>query len=58
VTESPSLGHWVGLGLLRGGLAAWQGRELIAADPIRGRSTRIKVVAPHFLDPEGARLHA
>jgi methylglutamate dehydrogenase subunit C len=58
VTESPSLGHWVGLGLLRGGLEAWQGRELVAADPIRGRSTRIKVVAPHFLDPEGARLHA
>jgi methylglutamate dehydrogenase subunit C len=58
VTESPSLGHWVGLGLLRGGLAAWEGRELVAADPIRGRSTRIKVVAPHFLDPEGARLHA
>jgi sarcosine oxidase subunit alpha len=58
VTESPSLGHWVGLGMLRGGLAAWEGRELMAADPIRGRSTRIKVVAPHFLDPEGARLHA
>jgi heterotetrameric sarcosine oxidase alpha subunit len=58
VTESPSLGHWVGLGFLHGGLEAWQGRELIASDPIRGRSTRIKVVAPHFLDPEGARLHA
>jgi heterotetrameric sarcosine oxidase alpha subunit len=58
VTESPSLGHWIGLGFLHGGLEAWQGRELIAADPIRGRSTRIKVVAPHFLDPEGARLHA
>jgi methylglutamate dehydrogenase subunit C len=57
VTESPSLGHWVGLGLLRGGLAAWQGRELVAADPIRGRSTRVTVVTPHFLDPEGARLH-
>ena len=58
VTESPSLGHWVGLGLLRGGLTAWQGREVIAADPIRDRSTRVKVVTPHFLDPEGARLHA
>jgi sarcosine oxidase subunit alpha len=58
VTESPSLGHWIGLGMLRGGLAAWEGRELMADDPIRGRSTRIKVVAPHFLDPEGARLHA
>ena len=57
VTESPSLGHWVGLGFVRGGLDAWQGRELVAADPIRGRSTRVKVVAPHFLDPEGARLH-
>jgi sarcosine oxidase subunit alpha len=58
VTESPSLGHWVGLGLLRGGLQAWEGRELIASDPIRGRSTRVRIVAPHFLDPEGARLHA
>jgi methylglutamate dehydrogenase subunit C len=58
VTESPSLGHWVGLGFLHGGVEAWQGRELIAADPIRGRNTRIKVVAPHFLDPEGVRLHA
>ena len=58
VTESPSLGHWIGLGMLRGGLAAWEGRELMADDPIRGRSTRVKVVAPHFLDPEGARLHA
>jgi sarcosine oxidase subunit alpha len=58
VTESPSLGHWVGLGFVRGGLDAWQGRELVAADPIRDRSTRVKVVAPHFLDPEGARLHA
>jgi sarcosine oxidase subunit alpha len=58
VTESPSLGHWLGLGLLRGGLDQWQGRELVAADPIRGRSTRVKVVAPRFLDPDGARLHA
>lgn len=57
VTESPSLGHWIGLGFLHGGLEAWQGRELVAADPIRSRSTRIKVVAPHFLDPEGTRLH-
>jgi sarcosine oxidase subunit alpha len=58
VTESPSLGHWVGLGFANGGLAAWEGRELLADDPIRGRATRVKVVAPHFLDPEGARLHA
>jgi heterotetrameric sarcosine oxidase alpha subunit len=57
VTESPSLGHWIGLGFVRGGLEAWQGRQLIAADPIRSRSTRVKIVAPHFLDPEGARLH-
>jgi sarcosine oxidase subunit alpha len=57
VTESPSLGHWVGLAFVRGGLDTWQGRELVAADPIRGRATRVKVTAPHFLDPEGARLH-
>ena len=58
VTESPSLGHCVGLGFLRGGLDRWQERELIASDPIRGRSTRVRIVAPHFLDPEGTRLHA
>ncbi|HEY1384542.1 MAG TPA: sarcosine oxidase subunit alpha family protein [Dongiaceae bacterium] len=58
VTESPSLDHWLGIGLVRGGLDAWQGRELIASDPIRGRAIRVKVVAPHFLDPEGSRLHA
>ena len=58
VTESPSLGQWIGLGFVRGGLATWEGRELIADDRIRGRATRVKIVAPHFLDPEGARLHA
>ena len=57
VTESPSLGLWLGMGFLAGGLERWEGRELVAADPIRGRSTRVKIVAPHFLDPEGARLH-
>jgi sarcosine oxidase subunit alpha len=57
VTDSPSLGHWVGLGFVRGGLDAWRDRELVASDPIRGRSARVRVVAPHFLDPEGARLH-
>ena len=58
VTESPALGHWQGLGFLRGGLATWEGRELLADDPIRGRVTRVTVVSPHFLDPEGTRLHA
>jgi methylglutamate dehydrogenase subunit C len=57
VTESSSLGQWLGMGFLAGGLERWEGRELVAADPIRGRSTNVKIVAPHFLDPEGARLH-
>ncbi|WP_119300636.1 sarcosine oxidase subunit alpha family protein [Dongia deserti] len=57
VTESPSLGHWVGIGLLKGGLSEWGGRTLLADDPIRGRRTLVKVVAPHFLDPEGKRLN-
>ncbi|MDY0885257.1 sarcosine oxidase subunit alpha family protein [Dongia soli] len=58
VTESPSLGHWIGLGFIQGGLDKWQGKTILAADPIRGRSTLVKIVAPHFLDPEGTRLHA
>ena len=57
VTESPSLGCWLGLGMVKGGLSEWEGRTLLADDPIRGRRTMVKVVAPHFLDPEGMRLH-
>ena len=60
VTYSPALGHWIGLGFIEGGIekAATRKAEeaIIAADPIRGEETRVRVVPPHFVDPEGARM--
>jgi sarcosine oxidase subunit alpha len=55
VAYSPSLGHTVGLGFISGG----QGRvdEVVrAVDPVRGRDTRVRIVSPHFVDPDGERL--
>jgi glycine cleavage system aminomethyltransferase T len=53
---SPSLGRWIGLGLLRGG-AARIGQRVRAYDPVRGGDTEVEVCAPVFLDPDGSRLH-
>ena len=54
VAHSPSLG-WIGLGLLERGPARI-GKTVRAYDPIRGRDTKVQVVPPCFLDPEGSRL--
>jgi sarcosine oxidase subunit alpha len=57
IADSPIHG-WIGLGFARGGLAAWEGKRLIAADPARGGSpVVVEVVSPHFHDPEGSRMH-
>ena len=57
VTHSPALGHWIGLGFAKGGHDAWQNKELIAADPVRGQSVRVRLVSPHMYDPKGDRQH-
>ena len=56
VTHSPALGHWIGLGLIDGGVDAWKDRQAIAADPVRGMETAVEVVSPHFLDAGGERM--
>jgi sarcosine oxidase subunit alpha len=55
VAFSPSLGHWVGLGLLARGPER-HGEVIRAADPLRGADVMVEVCAPCFIDPEGARL--
>jgi sarcosine oxidase subunit alpha len=55
VAFSPSLGHWIGLGLITRGPER-HGEIVNAADPLRGRSTEVEVCSPVFIDPEGARL--
>jgi methylglutamate dehydrogenase subunit C len=51
---SAELGKSIGLGLLQEG-AARIGSTVIAAAPVLGRQYRLKVVSPHFLDPQGSR---
>ncbi len=57
VAYSPSLGHWIGLGLLSRGPER-HGELLRAADPLRGREVEVEVCSPVFVDPEGTRLRA
>jgi sarcosine oxidase subunit alpha len=52
---SPSLGHWIGLGLLARGPERI-GERIRAWDPIRNGDIELEVVAPVFVDPEGRRL--
>jgi methylglutamate dehydrogenase subunit C len=55
VAYSPTLGHWIGLGFLAGGMVRLD--EVIrACDPLRGEEVDVTVVAPCQIDPEGARL--
>jgi heterotetrameric sarcosine oxidase alpha subunit len=56
VAFSPTLGHWVGLGLLRRGRERI-GARVIAHDPVRSSSVEVEVVSPVFIDPEGTRVH-
>ncbi len=55
VAYSPSLGHWIGLGLLRRGPSR-MGEIVRACDPLRGGDTLVEVVSPCFIDPKGERL--
>ena len=57
VAFSPSLGHWIGLGLLARGPARI-GEQVRAYDPLRGGDVVVEVCAAGFVDPEGERLRA
>jgi sarcosine oxidase subunit alpha len=56
VAFSPSLGRWIGLGLLAGG-AARLGERMVAVDPVRNGRVEVDVCSPCFVDPQGERLH-
>ena len=57
VTHSPALGHWIGLGFIKGGHDAWQDREVVCADPVRKGNTAVEIVSPHMYDPKGERMY-
>jgi methylglutamate dehydrogenase subunit C len=52
---SPHLGSMIGLGFLENG-ANRLGEVITAANPLQGQSTALRVVSPHFVDPEGGRV--
>lgn len=56
VACSPSLEHWIGLGLLKNGPNRI-GERIRAVDPVRNGDVEVEICSPIFLDPEGTRLH-
>jgi sarcosine oxidase subunit alpha len=57
VAFSPSLGSWIGLGLLSEGRRL-VGQRVQAVDPVRDGNITVDVCAPCFVDPKGERLRA
>lgn len=52
---SPSLGHWIALGLLSNGPRR-VGEHVLCVDPVRDRRVEVEVCNPCFIDLEGVRL--
>ncbi len=57
IADSPTLGSWIGLGFVSGGLADWEGKVISAENPIDNQSVSVRVVSPHMFDPKGDRMH-
>ncbi len=57
VTWSPELQRTIALGFVAGGTSRI-GEEIDAVFPLRDEMTKVRVTSPHFVDPEGERLHA
>jgi glycine cleavage system aminomethyltransferase T len=57
VTHSPALGHWIGLGYIKGGHQSWVDQPVVANDPVRNTHIEVEIVSPHMFDPEGGRMH-
>ena len=57
VTWSTELNKFIALGLYKGGLKH-EGEDIICAFPLKNEQVRARIVSPHFIDREGARLNA
>jgi methylglutamate dehydrogenase subunit C len=56
VAFSPTLDHWIGLGLLRAGRRAI-GARMRVVDLLRDSDVEVEICDPVFVDQQGARLH-
>ncbi len=54
VAYSPTLGYHIGLGFIKRGLERF-GETVEAFDQLRGKTTEVEIVSPHFYDPEGSK---
>lgn len=57
VTWSTELDRYIALGLYKGGLSH-EGQEIVCAFPLKDEQVKARIVSPHFIDREGARLNA
>ena len=57
VTHSPAMGHWIGLGFIKGGHEAWKGKTVVAADPVRKGNINVEIISPHMYDPSGEKMY-
>jgi sarcosine oxidase subunit alpha len=57
VTWSTELDRYIALGLYQGGLQH-EGQEIICAFPLKDDQVKARIVSPHFIDRDGARLNA
>ncbi|UMY18213.1 sarcosine oxidase subunit alpha family protein [Methylobacterium organophilum] len=57
VAHSPSLGHWIGIGLIKRGPARI-GERVRAYDPVRGGDIEVEICPPVFVDPKEEKLRA
>ena len=57
VTHSPAMGHWIGLGFIKGGYEAWEGKTVVAADPVRKGNINVEIISPHMYDPSGEKMY-
>ena len=56
VGYSPTIGAWIGLGLVKGGLDRPEGERLYAYDPLRGGNVEVEICREVFYDPKEERL--
>ena len=57
VTWSTELKKFIALGLYQGGLKH-EGEDIVCAFPLKNEQVKARIVSPHFIDREGARLNA
>ncbi len=55
IAYSGALDHPIALALLSGGKER-EGDELYAAFTLRNEAVKVRVVSPHFVDPDGERM--